>query len=146
MLSVTPGSISLVSVHQTERETDFIYCCTTSHLFIISFHILLAGSPILNIKKGIAVVELHAFETIIILSLVAMETAAIFPYSLQMLQFLFLHCYRSIAMFEEFQCKIIRTSETWINFDCHHAQPKCRGVFCLSQVLFVMAFYRIQHC
>ncbi|KRZ48126.1 hypothetical protein T02_12924, partial [Trichinella nativa] len=37
----------------------------------------------LNIKKAIAVVELHAFETIIILSLVAMETAAIFPYSLQ---------------------------------------------------------------
>ncbi|KRX37840.1 hypothetical protein T05_10297 [Trichinella murrelli] len=27
----------------------------------------------------------------------------------------------------------METSETW----------KCRGVFCLSQVLFVMAFYRI---
>ncbi|KRX32493.1 hypothetical protein T05_1373, partial [Trichinella murrelli] len=40
-------------------------------------------NPILNITKAIAVVELHAFETIIILSLVAMETAAIFPYSLQ---------------------------------------------------------------
>ncbi|XP_003372679.1 hypothetical protein Tsp_11417, partial [Trichinella spiralis] len=32
---------------------------------------------------AIAVLELHAFETIVILSLVAMETAAIFPYSLQ---------------------------------------------------------------
>ncbi|KRX64296.1 hypothetical protein T06_5346, partial [Trichinella sp. T6] len=98
MLSVTPGSISLVSVHQTERETDFIYCCTTSHLFIISFHILVASwknfdsfnflfqmllSSILNIKKAIAVFQLHAFETIVILSLVAMETAAIFPYSLR---------------------------------------------------------------
>ncbi|XP_003371046.1 conserved hypothetical protein [Trichinella spiralis] len=40
MFSVTPGIISLVSVCQTERETDFIHCCTTSHLFIISFHIL----------------------------------------------------------------------------------------------------------
>ncbi|KRY47714.1 hypothetical protein T03_3639 [Trichinella britovi] len=38
---------------------------------------------ILNIKKAIAVFQLHAFETIVILSLVAMETAAIFPYSLQ---------------------------------------------------------------
>ncbi|XP_003368677.1 conserved hypothetical protein [Trichinella spiralis] len=36
------------------------------------------------------VLELHAFETIVILSLVAMETAAIFPYSLQVLQFLFI--------------------------------------------------------
>ncbi|KRX82599.1 hypothetical protein T06_1429 [Trichinella sp. T6] len=34
MLSVTPESISLVSVRQTERETDFLYCCNTSHLFI----------------------------------------------------------------------------------------------------------------
>ncbi|KRX33286.1 hypothetical protein T05_14426 [Trichinella murrelli] len=33
--------------------------------------------------KAIAVLELHAFETIVILSLVAMGTAAIFPYSLQ---------------------------------------------------------------
>ncbi|KRX12895.1 hypothetical protein T07_13859, partial [Trichinella nelsoni] len=32
---------------------------------------------------AIAVLELHGFEIIIILSLVAMETAAIFPYSLQ---------------------------------------------------------------
>ncbi|XP_003371124.1 conserved hypothetical protein, partial [Trichinella spiralis] len=52
--------------------------------------------------------ELHAFETIVILSLVAMETAAIFPSSLQVLQFLLSHWYRSIAMFEKFQCKIIR--------------------------------------
>ncbi|XP_003372402.1 hypothetical protein Tsp_10164 [Trichinella spiralis] len=42
MFSITPGSISLISVCQTERETDFIHCCTTSHLFIISFHILVA--------------------------------------------------------------------------------------------------------
>ncbi|KRX78204.1 hypothetical protein T06_13474, partial [Trichinella sp. T6] len=93
MFSITPGNISLVSVHQTERETDFIYCCTTSHLFIISFHILnfdsfnflfqMLLSSILNIKKAIAVFQLHAFETIVILSLVAMETAAIFPYSLR---------------------------------------------------------------
>ncbi|KRX69181.1 hypothetical protein T06_5364, partial [Trichinella sp. T6] len=50
---------------------------------LITLYLELAGSPILNIKKAIAVVELHAFETIIILSLVVMETAAIFPYSLQ---------------------------------------------------------------
>ncbi|KRX66136.1 hypothetical protein T06_5758, partial [Trichinella sp. T6] len=28
MFSVTPGRIFLLFVHQTERETDFIYCCT----------------------------------------------------------------------------------------------------------------------
>ncbi|KRX24408.1 hypothetical protein T07_945 [Trichinella nelsoni] len=40
MFSITPGNISLVSVCQTEREaTDFIHLCIT-HLFIISFHIL----------------------------------------------------------------------------------------------------------
>ncbi|XP_003371916.1 hypothetical protein Tsp_05573 [Trichinella spiralis] len=77
MFSITRGNISLVSVCQTERETDFIYCYTTSHFFIISLHILV-------------VLELHALETIVILSLVAMETAAIFPYSLQVLQFLFI--------------------------------------------------------
>ncbi|KRY27560.1 hypothetical protein T01_4086, partial [Trichinella spiralis] len=41
MLSVTLGSILMVSVNQTEREADFIYCYTTSHFFIISLHILI---------------------------------------------------------------------------------------------------------
>ncbi|XP_003378750.1 conserved hypothetical protein [Trichinella spiralis] len=32
------GKHRTAPISQTERETDFIYCCTTSHLSIISFH------------------------------------------------------------------------------------------------------------
>ncbi|KRX55606.1 hypothetical protein T09_1108 [Trichinella sp. T9] len=52
-------------------------------LIVSIFLFQMLFNSILNIKKAIAVFQLHAFETIVILSLVAMETAAIFPYSLQ---------------------------------------------------------------